>query len=50
MSLGFTKAYWYVFTSWLRLKRAKVSPFGDEGGVQMKEETTARCRRFEDIL
>jgi hypothetical protein len=43
-------AYWYEFTSLLRLNSAKVSPFGAEGEVQIKEETTERCLKFEDIL
>ena len=39
-------AYGYELTSSLRLKSANVRPSGACGEVQMKDETTARCRRF----
>ena len=42
--------YLYEFTSWLRLNSAKVSPFGDDGDVQIYDETTVRCRRLEGML
>jgi len=42
-NIGMT--YGYVETCWLRLKIANVNPDGDSGGVQMNEDTTARCRK-----
>ena len=38
--------YGYVVTSLLRLKRANVRPPGDCAGLQINDETTARCRSF----
>ena len=44
------KAYLYVDTSWLRLNRANVNPEGEFGDVQMNEDTTALCLKFEAML